>query len=61
MKLVMAFGLLARTNELIRNIQPNKFTILFLRSLHYHITLTIPKCFDPRGIITREPNQSNTA
>jgi hypothetical protein len=39
----------------------NKMQIFFLRYSHYNITLNIPACFDPQGIIVSEPNQSRTA
>jgi hypothetical protein len=53
---------LRRNSVPIRNTQPRKCTILlFLRYLHYNITLSIPICFDTQGIIIREPNQSNAA
>ena len=42
-------------------LRPTKGAILFLRYLYYNITLNIPTCFDPQGLIIREPNQSNTA
>jgi hypothetical protein len=35
-----------------------KFTVLFLT---YYITVSIPTCFDPQGIVTREPMSNNTA
>jgi hypothetical protein len=34
-----------------------KCKVLFLRCLCWNISLNIPTCFDPQGIITREPNQ----
>ena len=45
----------------IHNTQTIKCTALFVRYLYYNITLNIPTCFDPQGIIVRESNQSITA
>jgi hypothetical protein len=46
-----------KNNFYIRNSQPTKSAVLFLRYLHYNITRNNPKSFDPPGIITRG-NQS---
>jgi hypothetical protein len=37
-----------RSHLFIRNIQPTKCTLLFLRYLYYNITLNIPTFFDPQ-------------
>jgi hypothetical protein len=45
----------------IRNTQPIKHTTFFLRYLRHTITLSIPSCFNPHGmIIIREQVSSNT-
>jgi len=36
------------------------FTRLFLRYLHYDITLNIRTWFDAQGTVTRESNKSNS-
>jgi len=46
---------------MIHDTKPTKSTNLFLRYLHYNITLNITTCFGPQGIIIRESNQSNAA
>jgi len=45
--------------SLIHDTKPTKYTN-FLRYIDYSITLNILTCFDPQGIIFREPYQSNT-
>jgi len=36
------------------NTQTTKCTVFFLRYLHYNTTLSIPTCFNPQVIVTRE-------
>jgi hypothetical protein len=36
----------------LHNTKPTKCTESFLRYLYYNITLNIPTCFSPHGIIT---------
>jgi hypothetical protein len=37
-----------------------KYTNLFLRYLHYNITVDIPTCFGPQRTFIREENESYT-
>jgi hypothetical protein len=42
-------------------LRPTKCAVLFLRYLYYNITLNVPTCLHPQGIVAWESNQSNTA
>jgi len=53
-----SFRTLSATNC---NPQPTKCTMFFLRCLDHIITLSIPACFSPQGIIIREQVSNNTA
>jgi len=44
---------------LIRDTKPTKCTDLFIISVYRSVALSISKCFDPQGTISREPNKSN--
>ena len=45
----------------IRDVKPTKRTVMFIRYLHYSITLNIPACFHPQGNIIRGLNRTNMA
>ena len=45
----------------IHNTQPKKFTMFFLRYLHYIKTLSILICFNPQWIIITEQASNNIA
>ena len=45
----------------IRDTKSTKCTVMFLRYLHYSITLNILTRFDPQGTIIRELNKTNMA
>jgi hypothetical protein len=45
----------------LTTLRPTKCTILFPDILYYNIAWNTATCFDSKGIIIRESNQSNTA